>query len=50
MNTMTRIREVLPPARWRKDTIEFIGLRGFDGLVQEYKGLAGIDIQCTLVS
>jgi len=32
MNTLIRIRGALPPARWRKGTTRFIGLREFDGL------------------
>lgn len=30
MNAMTRTREAMPPARWRRG---FIGLCGFDGLL-----------------
>ncbi|KAK4828827.1 hypothetical protein QYF61_000884 [Mycteria americana] len=35
MNTMTRTRGALPPARWRKGTTKFTGLCGFDGLAHQ---------------
>lgn len=35
MNTMTRTRRVLPPAKWRKATAGFVGLCGCDGLTHQ---------------
>ncbi|GAB0203776.1 hypothetical protein GRJ2_002843200 [Grus japonensis] len=50
---MSRTRGALPPARWRKGTIGFIGLCGSDGLAtldpQEYKALVDTSAQCTLM-
>jgi len=35
INAITRTRGVLPPDKWRKGTIGFIGLCGFDGLAHQ---------------
>lgn len=35
MNTITRTRETVPPARWRKGAIGFIGLCGLGGLAHQ---------------
>ena len=34
-NFLTRIREALPPARWRKGTTVFTGWCGFGGLARQ---------------
>lgn len=38
MNRITRTRRALPPVRWRKGTIGFIGLCGFNGLAHQNHG------------
>jgi len=50
MDTAIRTRGVLPPARWRKQTAEFVGLCGFNVLAHQTHDVPGSSrCWCTLM-